>query len=141
MENIAKGIKIGVASTGTLLTWLFGTWDTALSVLAVFMVLDYASGVMKGFITNTLSSDIGLKGLSRKFLIILILIGAVALDRLIGMDQWFFRTMVCYFYVANEGLSLLENAVALGLPVPDKLKDALAQLREGNKKGITNTNE
>lgn len=141
MENIAKGIKIGVASTGTLLTWLFGAWDTALSVLAVFMVLDYASGVMKGFITNTLSSDIGLKGLSRKFLIILILIGAVALDRLIGMDQWFFRTMVCYFYVANEGLSLLENAVALGLPVPDKLKDALAQLREGNKKGITNTNE
>lgn len=141
MENIAKGIKIGVASTGTLLTWLFGTWDTALSVLAVFMVLDYASGVMKGFVTNTLSSDIGLKGLSRKFLIILILIGAVALDRLIGMDQWFFRTMVCYFYVANEGLSLLENAVALGLPVPDKLKDALAQLREGNKKGITNTNE
>ena len=73
---------------------------------------------------------LGLKGLSKKFLIILILIGAVALDRLMSNGIWVFRTLVCYFYIANEGISLLENAGNLGLPVPEKLKAALAQLKD-----------
>ena len=72
----------------------------------------------------------GLKGLSKKFLIILILIGAVELDRLMSNGTWVFRTLVCYFYIANEGISLLENAGNLGLPVPEKLKAALAQLKD-----------
>ena len=66
----------------------------------------------------------------------LILIVAVLLDRLLNTGNWVFRTLVCYFYIANEGISLLENCAGLGLPIPEKLKDALAQLKEGEKKEL-----
>ena len=69
------------------------------------------------------------------------LIAAVALDRLLGNGNWLFRTMVCYFYVANEGLSLLENCTQLGLPTPPALKQALVQLKEGNRKEIKEREE
>lgn len=138
MENFLKVFKYIVAAVGTVFTGLFGAWDTALKVLAMFMILDYITGLWKGYVTKTLSSDIGLKGLTRKFLILVIIIVAVLLDRLMGMDNWFFRTLVCYFYIANEGLSILENATVLGLPLPPKLKEALEQLKQGNKKEIVN---
>lgn len=130
MKKMEKVFNSVVAVFATTFTYLFGGWDTAIIVLVVFMAMDYITGVIHAYVTKTLSSEIGLKGLAKKFLIILILIGAVCLDRLIGNGTWVFRTLVCYFYIANEGLSLLENASNLGLPVPDKLKEALAQLKE-----------
>ena len=136
MENILKYFKIIIAIAGTLFTWLFGIWDTALIVLITFMVLDYATGVLRGYVNKELSSDVGLKGIARKAVIFIVLIVAVSLDRLLNTDTWLFRTLTCYFYIANEGLSLLENAISLGAPVPDKLKDALAQLKNGEKKEI-----
>lgn len=136
MENVVNIFKACVAAIGTGLTWVFGAWDVALAVLIAFMALDYTSGLLKAYINKEVSSDIGLKGLTRKFLILLVLIAAVLLDRLINTGDWVFRTIVCYFYVANEGISLLENAAALGLPVPDAIKNALAQLKEGGKKEI-----
>ena len=119
-----------VAVIATFFTYLFGGWGTAIIVLITFMVMDYITGVLYAWNTKTVSSEVGLKGLSKKFLIILILIGAVALDRLMSNGTWVFRTLVCYFYIANEGISLLENAGNLGLPVPEKLKAALAQLKD-----------
>ncbi len=136
MENVVNIFKACIAAVGTWLTWVFGAWDVALAVLIAFMALDYVSGLLKAYINKEVSSDIGLKGLTRKFLILLVLIAAVLLDRLINTGDWVFRTIVCYFYVANEGISLLENAAALGLPVPDAIKNALAQLKEGGKKEI-----
>ena len=136
MENVVNIFKGCFAVVGTLLTWIFGDWDVAFEVLIAFMALDYLSGLLKAYINKEVSSDVGLKGLTRKFLILLILIAAVLLDRLINTGDWVFRTIVCYFYVANEGISLLENAAALGLPVPDAIKNALAQLKEGGKKEI-----
>lgn len=136
MENILKYFKTIIAIIGTLFTWLFGIWDTALIVLITFMVLDYATGVLRGYINKELSSDIGLKGIARKAVIFIVLIVAVSLDRLLNTGTWLFRTLTCYFYIANEGLSLLENAISLGVPVPDKLKDALVQLKDGEKKEI-----
>lgn len=136
MEKTIEYFKVAIAAICTGFTWLFGAWDTAIAVLIFFMVADYVSGVICGYINKELSSDVGLKGLSRKFLILLVLMGAVALDRLTGTGQWVFRTLVCYFYIANEGLSLLENAARLGLPFPDKLKEALIQLKDGNKKAV-----
>lgn len=126
MENVFNTV---VAAIATYLTYLFGGWDTAIIVLIGFMVLDYITGVIYAYLTKTLSSEVGLKGLSKKFLIILVLIGAVMLDRLVGNGTWVFRTLVCYFYIANEGISLLENAGNLGLPIPNKLKEALEQLK------------
>lgn len=130
MKHMDKVFNSVVAVIATIFTYLFGGWDTAIVVLITFMVMDYITGVLYAWNTKTVSSEVGLKGLSKKFLIILILIGAVALDRLMSNGAWVFRTLVCYFYIANEGISLLENAGNLGLPVPEKLKAALAQLRD-----------
>lgn len=137
MEKILNYFRIIIAAIGTGFTWLFGTWDTAIAILILFMVLDYATGVIRGYVNKELSSDVGLKGIARKTVIFVVLIVAVALDRLLNTGTWIFRTLVCYFYIANEGLSLIENCASLGLPIPDKLKEALAQLKEGKKKDIS----
>lgn len=129
-------LKTFIAAIGTALTWLFGAWDKALVALILFMVLDYVTGLIKAYVNKQISSDIGLKGIARKCLILIVLIVAVMLDRLLSTGAWVFRTLVAYFYIANEGISLLENCSQLGLPIPKKLQDALVQLKEGNKKEI-----
>ena len=133
MDKFLEYLKYLVAIGGTGLTWLLGAWDTAMIVLIAFMVIDYTTGIIKGWYTKQLSSDIGLKGIARKFLIVLVLCVAVLLDRLLNTGTWVFRTLACYFYIANEGISILENVVVLGLPVPKQLKNALVQLQDKNK--------
>lgn len=128
--------NLSVATVATALTWLIGDWDTALIVLVLFMALDYITGVIRAYINKSLSSSVGLIGIARKSLIFIVLIVSVLLDRLLNSETWVFRTLVAYFYIANEGISLLENCVGLGLPIPERLKDALEQLKEGNKKDI-----
>ena len=136
MDNLLNYLKGVVAIVGTALTWLFGAWDTALMVLVCFMVLDYCTGVVRAFINKEVSSDIGLKGIARKTVILIVLIVAVLLDRLLNTGTWVFRTIVCYFYIANEGISLLENCAGLGLPVPESIQNALVQLKDGEKKEL-----
>lgn len=145
MNNINISFKSTVAVIGTVGTWLFGGWDTALMVLMVFVTLDWLTGLVKAWITNTVSSDVGLKGIARKGVIFVVLIVAVLLDRLLKdsglqIDGWPFRTLVCYFYIANEGISLLENCAVIGLPIPKFLKDALIQLKEHKKDGEVELN-
>ena len=122
-------LNLLVASLGTLLTWLFGAWDIALMVLVCFMVLDYLTGLIKAYITKKLSSNVGLHGIARKSVILIVLIMSVMLDRILNSGTWVFRTLVCYFYIANEGLSILENCSVIGLPIPSKLQEALDQLK------------
>ena len=129
MNNIFNSV---VAVIATIFTYLFGGWDAAIGVLIVLMVLDYITGVLNGYLTKTLNSEVGFKGLLKKFLILVVMIIAVMLDRLMNTGDWIFRTLVCYFYIANEGISLLENISLMGVPIPDKIKDALEQL---NKEG------
>lgn len=136
MDNLLNYLKGVVAIVGTALTWLFGAWDTALMVLVCFMALDYCTGVIRAFINKEVSSDIGLKGIARKAVILIVLIVAVLLDRLLNTGTWVFRTIVCYFYIANEGISLLENCAGLGLPVPESIQNALIQLKDGEKKEL-----
>lgn len=136
MENILNYFKITTIGIGTGLTWLLGAWDTALVVLVAFMVMDYATGLLRAWINKEVSSDIGLKGIARKAVIFIVLIVAVLLDRLLNTGSWVFRTLICYFYIANEGISLLENCAGLGLPIPEALKNALSQLKDGEKKEI-----
>ena len=134
MNVYDEKISVLVAILGTTFTWLFGFWDTALMVLICFMILDYIAGLNKAYINKQLSSSIGFRGIAKKSVIFIVLIVAVLLDRLIGAGQWFFRTLVCYFYIANEGISILENCSAIGLPIPDKIKLALEQLRDKEEK-------
>lgn len=96
------------------------------------MVLDYITGVVYAYVNKNINSEIGFKGLLKKCLVLVVLIVAVMLDRLLNTGDWVFRTLVCYFYIANEGISLLENISKLGVPIPAKIKDALEQL---NKEG------
>lgn len=138
MDKILNYIKLMIMTLGTGVTWLLGTWDTAIVVLILFMALDYATGLLRAWINKEVSSDIGLRGIARKAVIFVVLIVAVMLDRLLNTGTWVFRTLVCYFYIANEGISLLENCAGLGLPIPEKIKDALAQLKDGEKKEINN---
>lgn len=129
MNSLSEKIGFIFASIGTLLTWLFGGWELGLQILIVCMILDYIMGLMCGYKEKELSSKVGYNGLKRKFTILIILILAVLLDRLIG-QEWVFRTIVIYFYVGMEGLSILENAARLDVPIPGRLKDALIQLQE-----------
>lgn len=129
-------IKVFVATIGTIFTWLFGAWDIVLTVLVCFMILDYITGVLRAFVKKEVSSNVGLIGIARKSLILVVLIVGVLLDRLLNEGTWVFRTLIAYFYIANEGISLLENCGGLGLPVPQKLQDTLIQLKEGNKKEL-----
>ena len=122
----------GVASMGTgILTYLYGSFDGLLTALCVAVVLDYVTGLIKAGITHTLSSEIGFKGILKKILIMLIVALAHVIDNCVGSgDTW--RNIAIVFYICNEGISILENAVACGLPVPDKLKEILQNMEHGN---------
>lgn len=119
-----------VAIVATFLTYLFGSWDVALSVLIVFMALDYVTGVVYAYTQDKLNSEVGFKGLVKKCMILVVLIIGVMLDKMLSNGTWVFRTLVAYFYIANEGISLLENIANLGVPIPEKIKVALEQLEQ-----------
>jgi len=129
-----------IAVVGTFLTYLFGGWDTALIILVIFMVADYLIGLTAAFINGEVNSNIGFKGILRKMLILAVVIVGVLLDRLLNEGTWVFRTLVCYFYIANEGISILENVGKCGVELPGRLEQALAQLKkEGDDKNENST--
>lgn len=137
MEYLSERVGVIVTSLGlgTLCTFLFGEWEIGLKILITCMSLDYIMGLVCGYKNKEISSSIGFNGLKKKFTILIILILAVLLDRLLGKG-WAFRTLAIYFYISMEGISIVENAVRFGVPVPEKLKDVLIQLKEGNKKEV-----
>ena len=133
MSIYNEKINYIVSLFGTVSVWLFGSWDLPLLTLISVMALDYITGITRGYNNKQLSSDYGFRGLYKKISIFYILILAVLIDRLIG-HGFMFRSLVCFWYTANEGTSILENAAAIGLPIPQQLVDALVQLKQGNKK-------
>ena len=139
MKTMINTIFTGVC---TALTYFFGGWDIAIAVLITFMVLDYLTGVIIAIINKKLSSHIGFKGLAKKLFIVVILVVGVLLDRLINNGEWIFRSLIAYFYIANEGISIIENIAVLGVPIPQKVIDILEQIKDKHDKDDTdNTNE
>ena len=130
MKEFWNGIQFVFTMVGGWLGYFLGGCDGVLIALVVFVVMDYLSGVMCAVADKTLSSEVGFKGICRK-IVIFILVGiANILDvQVIGSGS-VLRTAVIFFYLSNEGVSLLENAAHLGLPVPAQLKVVLAQLHE-----------
>lgn len=130
-------IQLIFTALGGWLDYFLGGYDGLIIALLIFVVVDYITGVMCAIVDKKLSSEIGFKGICRKMLIFL-LVGVVnILDvQVIGTSS-VLRTAVIFFYISNEGVSLLENATHLGLPVPEKLKVVLELLhdREANEKG------
>lgn len=132
MENIFNWIRAFFAAIGGLVGAFLGGWDGFLYALTTFVVVDYLTGIMAAFVKKELSSEVGFKGICRKvFIFMLVGIGHIIDTKLIG-EGGVVRTAVIFFYVSNEGISIIENAAIIGLPVPQKLKDVLAQLKGGD---------
>jgi toxin secretion/phage lysis holin len=128
MKTISIALKGGFAAIGAFLGWYLGGFDGFLYTLIGFVVVDYITGLMRAITEKSLSSRIGAKGIVKKVLIFLLVGIANLADVYLLTGGEALRTAVIFFYIANEGISLLENATAIGLPVPEKLKDVLAQL-------------
>ena len=124
------------AGLGTFLSFVFGDWDVALQCLIIAIAIDYISGIIKAFINKELSSKIGVKGLLKKVGVLLIVALATLIDKITG-ESGMVRTLVIYYFVANEGLSVIENLGEAGLPIPDVIKKALKSLKNESK-GKTN---
>lgn len=133
MKNVWNWMQAALAAIGGGLGWFFGELDGFFYALIAFVVIDYLTGVMCAIVDKDLSSEVGFKGIFRKVLIFVMVGAGHILDaQVIGTGDAL-RTAVIFFYISNEGVSLLENAAHIGLPVPEKLKAVLAQLHDREK--------
>ena len=130
MKQIWNGIQIAFTALGGFLGWYLGGADGFLYALIAFVVIDYITGVMCAISDKSLSSEVGFRGICRKVLIFILVGIGNLLDVYILGEAGVLRTAVIFFYLSNEGVSLLENASRLGLPIPEKLKEILQQLHD-----------
>ena len=130
--GIDKFISIIVSEVATIFIYLFGGMDVALMCLIIAIILDYISGIIKAFNTKQLSSKIGFKGILKKLGILVLVMLSVLIDR-VGGNTGAIRTLVIYYFVANEGLSILENLGEAGIPIPNAIKKALKVLKDQSK--------
>lgn len=141
MKEFWNTIQIVFTGVGGWLGYFLGGCDGLLIALVVFALFDYLSGVMCAVQDKKLSSAVGFKGICRKVLIFILVGVANVIDVHVLGEVGILRTAVIFFYLSNEGLSLVENAAHLGLPIPAKLKAVLEQLhdraeKEGEENGI-----
>ena len=130
MKELWTTIQLVFAGLGGWLGWFLGGCDGLLFALVAFVVIDYITGIMCAVVDKKLSSAVGFKGICRKVLIFtLVGIGNI-LDVYVLGGTGVLRTAVIFFYLSNEGVSLLENAAHLGLPIPEKLKEVLEQMHD-----------
>jgi len=122
-------IQAVFTALGGWLGWFLGGCDGLIYALIAFVVVDYITGVMCAVVNKQLSSEVGFRGIFKKVLIFMLVgVGNIVDKQLIGSGS-VIRTAVVFFYLSNEGISIIENAGILGLPIPQKLKDVLAQLK------------
>lgn len=130
MKEFWNSVQMIFTAVGGWLGWFLGGCDGLLYALIAFVVIDYITGVMCAINDHSLSSEVGFRGICRKVLIFLLVGIANILDvNVIGTGS-VLRTAVIFFYISNEGVSLMENAAHLGLPVPEKIKVVLEQLHD-----------
>lgn len=130
MREFWNLVQLMIAGIGGWLGWFLGGCDGLLYALIAFIVADYITGVMCAIVNKNLSSEVGFKGICRKVIIFTLVGIANILDvEVIGAGS-VLRTAVIFFYISNEGVSLLENAAFLGLPIPEKIKTVLEQLHD-----------
>ena len=130
MKEFWNGIQLVFAVIGGWLGWFLGECDGLMYALIAFVIADYVTGVMCAVSDKRLSSEVGFKGICRRVLIFVLVGMANILDMHVIGTGCVLRTAVLFFYISNEGVSVLENAGHLGLPVPAKLLDVLEQLHE-----------
>ncbi len=131
MDKLFNSISIITGVVSGVVAALFGSYDKVMCTLVILMVLDYIAGVIKAVYTKSLSSEIGFKGLLKKIAMLVIVALANTIQNLMGGNVAV-REIVIMFYIANEGISILENSAVILPQMPDKLKDILLQLRGDN---------
>lgn len=134
MIEFWKLIQAVFTALGGWLGYFLGGCDGLLVALVIFMSVDYLTGVFCAVSEHRLSSEVGFKGICRKVMILLLVGIAHILDVVILGEVGVLRTAVIFYYLSNEGISLLENAARLGLPIPSKLRDVLEQLHNTAEK-------
>lgn len=135
MTDVILAIKSALAAVGGMIGYFIGGVDGLMITLIVFIIVDYISGVLVAISKHKLNSEVGFKGICKKVLIIALVGVANLIDIHVIRSGAVARTAVIFFYAANEGISIIENATKLGLPVPAKLKKILNDMRkegEGN---------
>ena len=130
MKEIWNSIQFVFTAVGGWLGYFLGGCDGLLYALIAFVVIDYITGIVCAIINQSLSSEVGFKGICRKVLIFLLVGIANILDVQVIGSGCVLRTAVIFFYLSNEGVSILENAAFLGLPVPEKIKIVLEHLHD-----------
>ncbi|WP_429144993.1 phage holin family protein [Anaerotaenia torta] len=134
MKTVWQTVQAALAAAGGFIGWFLGGMDGFLYALIAFVVIDYLTGVMCAIADKKLSSNVGFKGIFRKVLIfVMVGVGHIIDSQVLGNGSAL-RTAMIFFYLSNEGLSMLENAGHLGLPIPEKLKEVLAQLHNREDK-------
>lgn len=128
MDNVLTWLKWLAALVGATITAVLGGWDKMLQVLVFVVVLDYATGVTAAFMEKKLDSQVGFRGIAKKVLLFVPVAMGYSLDQILGQN--ILRSLAIWFYLANEGLSVLENLARAGVPVSPPLKAALEQLRQ-----------
>ncbi|HEO4577951.1 TPA: holin family protein [Streptococcus agalactiae] len=134
MKEFWNTLQLIFAAIGGWLGYYLGGFDGLLYALIAFVICDYVTGIMCAVSDKKLSSEVGFKGIAKKVVIFILVAVANIIDTNVITQGAILRTAVIFFYLSNEGLSLVENATHLGLPVPDKLKAVLAQLHDRAEK-------
>lgn len=130
MDNIWRNIQAALTIIGGAIGYFLGGLDGLLIVLLAFMVIDYITGIMCAIKDKSISSKVGFSGICKKILILVLVGMSNLLDIYVLQTGSMLRTAALFFYISNEGVSILENAGKLGLPIPAKIKNVLAQLHD-----------
>jgi len=126
--------RITMSVIGGLVGYLWGGWNALLGILLAVVALDYATGVAAAYIEKKLSSEVGFKGITKKiFIFVMVAVGHLV-DKALGGENSIFKDGVIFFYLANEVLSIVENAGRIGVPVPDQLRNAVEILKGKGEK-------
>lgn len=128
MKSMWNTLQLTLSAAGAYVGYFLGGWDGFLYALVTFVVTDYLTGIMVAILEKKLSSDVGFRGILKKVLIFFLVAIAYIIDSKIIQSGSVIRTAVIFFYLSNEGISILENASKIGLPIPSKLKEVLEQI-------------
>ena len=133
MERLDLVYKVVFMGFGASISYLWGGWSVLIQILLTFVVIDYISGMIASGIEGKLKSNVGFKGIAKKAMLFLVVAVAHQIDVAIG-ENHFIRDAVIFFYIANETLSIIENAGRIGVPIPEVLKRAVEILRAKGEK-------
>lgn len=130
MSKFKEIIRLIFTLFGSCLGFFLGDMDIFIYTLLAFVICDYLSGIIRAGFERKLSSKVGFRGIFKKIMIFIIVGIANLCDKNLTQNQAMIRSAIMFFYIANEGLSILENSLAIGLPIPEKLKILLEQFKE-----------